>query len=295
MASLVPKTTRPALWLILLALAAPLLRAGAVLKAVRVDKGPHLDGLLDEDVWKRAVPFSDFLQARPKPASPPSERTEARILYDDQNLYIGVYCYDSQPARIVANTMAYDSGGEHESDDNIKIFLDPFQDKRTAYVFFVNPRGARSEGLAFGESASLDWDGIWEVKARIRKDGWSAEIRLPFKTISFKPGLPAWGLNIERYIARKQETVRASGADLASHFFNANEAASLEGIAGIRQGTGITIRPYGLVSTTKDAAAGNGRSTAAWTSIRTSPPTSSAPSASTPISPRPRSTSARST
>ena len=251
------KSLRPALWLGLLALAAPLLQAGTVLKAVRVDKGPHLDGRLDDEVWKQAVPFTGFLQAQPKPQIPPSERTEAYILYDEQNLYIGVYCYDGEPRRITANTMAHDSDNEGESDDNVKILLDPFQDKRNAYVFFVNPRGARSEGLAFGEHSSLDWDGIWDAKAAIREDGWTAEIRIPFKTISFKPGLAAWGLNIERYIARKQETIRASGADLDSHFFNPNEAAALEGIAGVKQGSGFTIRPYGLVRTTKENEAEN--------------------------------------
>jgi hypothetical protein len=207
-----PHTTfRPTRWLILLVLAAPLLAAGTVLKAVRVDKGPHFDGLLDDEVWKQAVPFTDFLQARPQPRSSASERTEARIVYDRENLYIAIYCYDSEPRKVSANTMAHDAEDMEESNDNVKILLDPFQDKRNAYIFFVNPRGARSEGLAFGEHSSLDWDGIWDAEARIRNDGWSAEIRIPFKTISFKPGLAAWGLNIERYIARKQETIRAPG------------------------------------------------------------------------------------
>ncbi len=250
------KTIRPTVWLLILALAAPLLRAEVVIKTVRVAKGPRLDGRLDDEVWKEAVPFTGFLQARPRPDSPPSERTEARVLYDGQNLYIGVACFDRSPAKIAANTMSHDAEGMEESDDHVKILLDPFQDKRNAYVFFVNARSARSEGLAFGEDSSLDWDGIWEAKARIGKDGWSAEIRIPFKTLSFKPGLAAWGLNIERYIARRQETVRASGADLDSHFFNPNEAAALEGIADVRQGKGITIRPYGLARATKDREAG---------------------------------------
>ena len=98
-------------------------------------------------------------------------------------------------------------------DDLVHILLDPFQDKRTAYVFSVNPRGARGEGLVYAGSTSLNWDGIWDAESRIDGHGWSAEMRIPFKTISFKPGLTAWGINLERAIARKQETIRLSGTD----------------------------------------------------------------------------------
>jgi len=105
--------------------------------------------------------------------------------------------------------------GGHEStsttNDVIRVLIDPFLDKRTAYIFYINPKGARSEGLVSGGNASLNWDGIWEGRAKILPDGWSAEMKIPFKTISFKKDLPAWGLNVERYIARKQETDRLSG------------------------------------------------------------------------------------
>jgi hypothetical protein len=256
MASHVQKTLRLACWLFLLALATPLLQAQPVFKAVRVEKGPRLDGQLDDEVWKQAVVFTEFRQAKPNPNNPPSERTEVRVLYDAHGLYFGIYCYDAEPSKISANTMAHDAEDMGESNDNVKVLLDPFQNKRNAYVFFVNPRGARSEGLAFGEQSSLDWDGIWNAKARILKDGWSAEIEIPFKTISFNPRLTSWGLNVERYIARRQETIRASGADLDSHFFNPNEAAPLEGIESVKQGTGITIRPYGLGSVTNNGEVG---------------------------------------
>lgn len=214
-------------------------------KAVRIERGPTLDGNLTDQVWQRAVPFSGFTQVFPATGNEPTERTELRILYDDTDLYIGVYCYDKEPSGIAANTMAHDADDEGESDDIIKILLDPFLDKRNAYIFFVNARGARSEGLAFGEHSSLDWDGIWDARSRIRTDGWSTEVRIPFKTISFKPGLPHWGINVERYIPRKQETIRLSGVNKDNFFNNAAEAAKLEGIADIKLGLGITFRPYG--------------------------------------------------
>jgi len=233
------------------------------IKAVRVAAGPRVDGLLDDPVWQSVPAIAGFRMVEPRPGEDPSEKTEARVLYDGHSLYVGVYCYDSEPGRISANTMAHDSGGSGggaygmyggyhgsatSSDDVVRVLLDPFQDKRNAYVFFVNPRGARGEGLAYAGDSSLNWDGIWEAKSRRLADGWSAEIRIPFKTISFRPGLTAWGLNIERTIARKMEKIRLSGTTLDSNFYNPNEAAALEGIEDVKQGLGITFKPYGLAS-----------------------------------------------
>jgi hypothetical protein len=248
------------LFLLLLSLLLPSRTLAVELEAVRVKQGPKIDGILSDPVWQSAVPFADFRMVEPQPNQDPTEKTELRILYDDSALYIGVLCYDSEPGRIAANSMAHDSGGtEHgmgyggpqqgPSDDIVRVLLDPFLDQRTAYVFYVNPRGARSEGLVSGGEASLNWDGIWEAKSRILENGWSAEFRIPFKTISFKPGLTTWGINVERYIARKQETIRVSGTNRDSNFNNPIEAAGLSGIEGIKQGKGITFRPYGLLST----------------------------------------------
>ncbi len=236
----------------------------AELKAVRVKEGPKVDGLLTDPAWRSVPPVTGFLMVEPRPGQEPSEKTEARIVYDDSSLYIGVYCHDSEPGRISANTMAHDSGGggggymgyghapSTASDDVVRVLLDPFQDKRNAYIFFVNPRGARGEGLVYAGNSSLNWDGIWEAKSRRLEDGWSAEIRIPFKTISFRPGLTAWGLNIERTIARKMEVIRLSGTTRDANFSNPNEAAAMEGIEGVKQGLGITFRPYGLASASKD-------------------------------------------
>ena len=172
------------------------LAAGQALKAIRVDNGPKLDGSLSDEVWRMAVPFTEFKMVEPSPNSTPTEKTELRILFDKDNLYLGVMCYDLDVSRISANSMVHDGGGDYgwEGEDIVRILLDPFQDKRNAYVFFVNPRGGRSDGLAFGEHFSLNWDGIWDAKGRILQDGWSVEIKIPFKTISFNPQLTSWGI-----------------------------------------------------------------------------------------------------
>lgn len=229
----------------------PLLSSDINLQATRVEKGPKLDGNLSDQVWKQAIAFKDFKMVEPYPHREPTEKTELRIVYDRKNLYIGIYCYDSDISKISANSMAFDQAGR--SDDIIRILLDPFQDKRNAYVFFVNPRGARSDGIAVGQSSDLSWDGIWDAKAKIHQDVWSVEIKIPFKTLSFNSRLRAWGLNVERYIPRKQEVIRLSGISRDSFFYNPMEAALLGGIADVKQGKGITIRPYGTVTSYKNS------------------------------------------
>lgn len=239
----------------------------AEVQAVRVEQGPRIDGYLTDPAWQSAIPFTEFRQVEPEPNADPTEKTELRVLFDESNLYVGILCLDSEPGRIAANTMAHDSvgsmsfgrmrfsfhrsGSPSTSDDIVRILIDSFQDRRTAYIFYVNPLGARSEGLAYGGTPSLNWDGIWEAKSRRLEEGWSTEIRIPFKTLSFRPGLSAWGINIERVIPRKLEIVRISGTNRDSNFHNPMEAATLTRIEGIRQGKGITFRPYGLASSQK--------------------------------------------
>jgi hypothetical protein len=244
------------------------------IQAVRVSQPPKIDGRLADAIWQNAVPFTGFRMAEPQPNSDPTEKTELRILFDDANLYVAICCFDATPDRIAANTMAHDTAGSTSgrgmgfgfghgpqvaSDDLVRVLIDPFQDKRTAYVFCVNAIGARSEGLIYGGSPSLNWDGIWEAESSVDGAGWSAELRIPFKTISFKPGLTVWGINVERAIPRKMETIRISGTNRDSNFNNPMEAATLTGIREVRQGKGITFRPYGLASSQVAGPAAPGR------------------------------------
>ncbi|MBP1660753.1 MAG: hypothetical protein H6P95_1945, partial [Candidatus Aminicenantes bacterium] len=148
---------------------------------VRVERGPKLDGRLDDEAWQGAPVFTGFRMAVPRSGGEPSEKTELRVIMDGSSLYLGVLCRDSEPGRISANSMAHD-GDEIEEigEDAVRIVLDPFQDRRNAYFFSVNPRGAKSEGLATGEHSSLDWDGLWDARSAIGPDGWSVEIVIPF-------------------------------------------------------------------------------------------------------------------
>jgi len=220
------------------------------LNAVRVEEGPVVDGKLDDACWNQAVPFIDFQQQQPVPSSDPSEKTELRVVYDRDNLYVGIVCFDDEVSKVAAKCMAHDRFQPFRGvdDDVVRVLLDPFQDKRNAYIFIANACGARSEGLARGERYSLNWDGIWDARSLFFEGGWSVEMRIPFKTISFNKSLTAWGLNVERYIARKQETIRLSRPELNAFFANPMNAALLQGIADVKQGKGFTFRPYGNLS-----------------------------------------------
>ena len=210
---------------------------------MRIAQAPKVDGDLSDEVWKSAEPFSGFRMVEPRPNQDPTERTELRILYDESNLYFGVLCYDGEPSRIAANSMAHDGSDEHsENDDIIRVLLDPFQDKRNAYIFFVNPRGARSEGLGVGRAlqSQLGRDlgsagpGSWPTAGA--RSSRSRSRRSPSNR-----GSTAWGINVERYIPRKLETIRLSGTNRDNFFYNPVEAAALEGIQECQAGKRVHV------------------------------------------------------
>ncbi|MCP5052358.1 MAG: carbohydrate binding family 9 domain-containing protein [bacterium] len=220
------------------------------LKATRVEKGPRIDGNLDDAVWQQAELFSNFKMVKPQTGVPPSEKTELRVLYDTENLYIGIHCYVKDISTISVTGLTHDQRGD--GNDVVRILLDPFQDKRNGYVFFVNARGSRTDGLATGERFSTNWDGIWDAKSKIHQTGWSTEIKIPFKTLAFNPKLNNWGFNVERYIPSRQEVIRMSGINKNSFFYNPSEAALLKGIQQIKQGKGITFKPYATIDMSQD-------------------------------------------
>jgi hypothetical protein len=216
-------------------------------RALAVNERIRIDGKLDETAWKSATPIGDLIQVLPKEGDLPGEKTEIRVLVDKEALYFGITCFDRTPAAIISTQLTRDA--LLEVDDNISVVIDPFFDHRNGFFFTINPAGARADGQISNsaEFTSLDWDGIWNARARITEAGWIAEIEIPFKTLRFKPGQSVWGLNIQRVIKRYNETDRWSGARRDIWLSNLAEAGELEGIPDVRQGMGLDIRPYGLI------------------------------------------------
>ncbi len=201
-----------------------------------------IDGVVDDAVWQRAGVATDFIQVVPNEGDTPSQRTEFRFLYDDQNLYVGFHCYDSDPTGIVARSRLRDE--RPDSDDRIALMIGPFLDRRNGFMFVLNPNGARRDLLVENSRTTRpDWNGIWYAKAQIDAEGWSGEMRIPFQTIGYKPDVTEWELNIFRLIRRNNEQIRWTNAFVSRSFVDLANAGLLTGIEGINQGLGLDVVP----------------------------------------------------
>jgi hypothetical protein len=220
-------------------------RVRRIVRAAHVAAGPVVDGRLEDPAWAQAGDGGPLVQYFPVEGAEPSEPTAFRFVYDRDTLYLGVWCYDSEPERIIGREMARD--GAIFSDDYLYFVFDTFLDRRNGYVFAVNPNGARVDGLiANNSSPSYRWDGIWRCKTRVTTTGWTVEVALPFKTFSFNPQLTRWGFNLMRMIKRTGERQRWNAPTNQLKTYYLAEAGLLTGLEGLRQGLGIEITPYAL-------------------------------------------------
>jgi hypothetical protein len=181
-------------------------------RAVHIDSPPKIDGYLNEQVWTLAAPATDFVQRDPDEGRPASERTEIRVLYDDEALYFGCMFYDSEPEKVVARLTRRDD--EIESDRG-SIRIDSYHDHQTGYEFTFNAAGVKVDILQYDDAEKEDesWDAVWDLQTQTLPDGWSAELRIPFRILRYRvvPGdsaLQEWGINFLRYISRKSESDR---------------------------------------------------------------------------------------
>ncbi len=171
-----------------------------------------VDGKIDEETWNKAQPFSGFVQFQPERGNPATLETKVRVLYDSNNIYFGITCFDSQPEKITSQVSKRE--GEVSSDDSVAVALDTFNDGQTAYIFFTNPRGIQKDGRLADNGRTFDdtWDGKWLSAGNINKKGWTAELAIPFETLKYLPGKnKTWGLGITRFIPRKMETATWTG------------------------------------------------------------------------------------
>ena len=234
-------------------------------RAVRVRASIDVDGRLDEPVWAEAPPITEFIQEDPAEGEPGTERTEFRVAYGDDAIYIGAMLYDRFP--ITTRLARRDPGSG--AFDFITVSLDSYHDHETAYHFSVNPSGTTTDAVSSsggggggnrgrggggggsrggrgggGGVWDSSWDPVWDVATLITEAGWSAEMRIPFSQLRFSPeDEQVWGIEIRRNIHRNQErvafpftpTLERGGASRFTH---------LDGIEGIEPGQRLELLPY---------------------------------------------------
>ena len=175
-------------------------------QATSVDTPPIVDGDLSDPVWQKAPVIDQFIQMVPDSGEPATERTEVRIVYDSDSLYIAAYLHYTDPTAVVRNVLRFRDDQVWAKDDIIRFFIDTFHDHRRAYVFTTNALGTKQDAQIDNEAWHTNWDEVWNVRTRLQKDGWSAELQIPFRILRFSSGgEETWGLNIERWIKQKNE------------------------------------------------------------------------------------------
>jgi len=230
----------------------------ATVRAIKLTEPLNLDGVLDEAAYEENLPIDGFIQTIPQEGQPVSERTEAWVMYDSENLYMACRCWDSAgPEGWIANEMRRDTNGLRENDFFGAIF-DTFHDRRNGFNFYSNMLGARNDQWVTDEgNPNQDWNPVWSVRTGEFDGGWIVEMAIPFKSIRYLSGDDqTWGIQMRRAIRRKNEYshlafVPASTGGRGS-INRVSAAADLVGLDLPPAGKNIEIKPYATSSLTSD-------------------------------------------
>lgn len=203
---------------------------------------PQIDGLGNDPVWRHMEAAGDFIQLRPSEGQPPSEKTEFRITYDDNTLYVLIHAHDSQPQSITRRLARRDNG----EGDAVTVQIDSYQDQRTAFSFTVNAAGVKNDCLISenGDRSDNSWDPLWRAKTRIESWGWSAEMAIPLSELRFNSQEEqVWGIQVHRTLFRNGEEIGwvlipQSADGYVSHF------GRIQGISGLRPRNPLELTPY---------------------------------------------------
>lgn len=214
---------------------------GATMKSMEVRRLPGdvpvIDGRLDDAVWENATVVDDFHQVQPLEYQDPSDPTQILVFYDDDALYVGARM--PQTLGVLRNTLR--QGQEFWSDDIFALIIDTFNDKRNGYRFQVNPNGVRMEAIYENTtSTNWNWTGIWRAAATEDDDGWTAEMAIPFKTLSFNADNDTWGINFTRDIGLVDELI---GWVSRNNDANPSIAGEAVGFTDLQLGRGLDVVP----------------------------------------------------
>jgi hypothetical protein len=198
-----------------------------------------IDGVLDESIWQQATLITDLHQVNPFEFAEPSQRTEVRIYYTEDAVFVSARMWDDQAEEITAQVLTQNAS--IRSDDWFLVQFDTYLDRRSGYRFGTNPNGVRWDGIyKTPTDIEANWQGVWQGESTLDDQGWTTEIRIPFQTLSFNPDNTEWGINFLRNIPRNNERIAWSSRDRQD---NPGQAGIATGMTGMQQGIGLDIVP----------------------------------------------------
>ena len=228
-------------------------------RAVRLDGGLDLDGVLAEAIYTQVEPVSGFIQIEPEPGAPATDQTDVWVMFDDDNLYVSARCWDSD-GNLVATEMRRDNVSLFQGNDIVAFTFDTFHDRRNSFAFIVNPIGGRMDGHQTNENQfNRDWNTIWDVALGRFDGGWTVEVVIPFKSLRYGPGTEqTWGFNVMRpsrtlnevsFLTEMPPARGQLGIQMASL------SATLVGIQAPPSSRLVEMKPYVISNATQDAPA----------------------------------------
>jgi hypothetical protein len=217
--------------------------------AVRIDKPIKLSGKLDDPQWLKSIPVELKYEIMPGENTPAHERTVAMLLYDNENLYVGFRCYDSLPGNIRAHLADRD---KNFTDDYVVVSIDTYNDYQKGFEFVVNPYGIQGDLLMMGTgNEDPSYDMIWYSAASRNKEGWVAEMAIPFRSLNFTPDkIQSWTITLVRCIPRNNRyLISWTPYDRNNPSWMA-QGGILEGLEGIKPGKSLEFLPYTMIQQT---------------------------------------------
>ncbi len=229
-------------------------------RATRATTPIVVDGKLDDAAWATTALLTDFIQQLPSTGLPARFRTEVRVLYDANNLYVGAVNFDPEPSKAI--TVGLERDFVSSNSDIFGVVFDTFHDKRNSFLFLVNPKGAVRDEQTFNDSRNIveAWDGISTVRTRQQDSSWTMEMTIPLKTLRFDATRDpqTWGINFIRRVRRVNETSYWAPLERQYRVHRMSKAGTMEGITGLKQGRNLQIKPYALAGNSVGAQVPSG-------------------------------------
>ncbi len=218
---------------------------GRVLNGERCSTPPKLNGLLDDQCWQACEPSSGFTTFSPNPGKPSKFKSEIRLAYDDEALYVGFMCFDPAPDSILTQLTGRDSDG---NSDFCGLTLSCFRDGINGFTFAISPKAeqydARVSSVNGGHEEDISWNAVWDCKTSILENGWCAEYKIPFASLRFPQAADhVWNINFFREVRRVRENSNWNPVDPQIPSFLA-QMGQLKGLSEISTPSRLFLYPY---------------------------------------------------